>query len=158
MVQVSVKLDLSHYTISEEQTKSILTKTLDYTTQDLMANLRKNSPVDTGALQGSWMQFTKGELSREVKSSKIYADYLDKGTGLYGPKKKLITPKKKDGVLRFKSKGVFTHNAPNGGKGKDGFVYAKSVEGIKPRHFVSKSISQTRNRVNDFAIKAIMES
>lgn len=149
MVQVSVKLDLSQYDISEEQIKSILTKTLDYTTQDLMANLRKNSPVDTGALQGSWMQFTKGELSREVKSSKIYADYLDKGTGLYGPKHKKIVPKKKDGVL------VFT---PRHGKFKGEKVFVKSVKGIKPTHFVRNSVKQTRNRVNDFAIKAIMES
>ena len=144
MVKVSIQMDFSKYNITEEQSKKIITRTLDLTTADLISNLRKESPVDTGALQGSWMQFKTGEFTREVKSSKKYADYVDKGTGLYGPRKKLITPKKKGGVLFFKVGGEK--------------VFVKSSEGIKPRHFVRKSIRATKSRINDFAIKAIMES
>lgn len=152
MVKISIDIDTSKYNITEEQSKNILKKTLDLSTQELIRNLRKNSPKDTGRLRGSWMEFKTGEYTREVKSSTIYADYLDKGTGIYGPKGKPITPKKTGGVLRFTVPDAKVKGAENG------VVFAKSVKGIKPRHFVRNSINETKNKINDIAIKAIMES
>lgn len=142
MVRVFVEFNFSDFNVSEEQTNRIVKKTLDLTQTELLRNLSINSPVDTGRLQGSWMHDNQG-LVRKIFTSTIYADFLDKGTGVYGPKRKPITPKKGK-ALKFRA----------GGK----IIYRKSVKGIKPQHFVKASINSTKSRIQEFAIKAIQEA
>ena len=63
---------------------------------------RKASPVDTGHLQGSWVNNTSHDRA-QLSTSTHYARYVDEGTGLYGPHHALIYPKDKNGALMFKS-------------------------------------------------------
>lgn len=112
---------------------------------NLQANLKMESPVDEGKLQGSWTIFNDGPLEKTVRTAANYAEYVNDGTGLDGPLHRKITPKTKK-ALKFKpSKGPF--------KGKT--VFAKSVKGIKPRRFVEKSMERTERRIPELVIQSI---
>jgi len=148
MVQISVELKQEDFKDFGDKINRLSHKIMEYTTQELLRNIKINSPVDTGRLQGSWM-VSRGEStnSTTIMSSTKYADYLDKGTGLYGPNHAMVYPKKGKFL-------VFTpHTGPFSGK----TVFAKHVRGIKPRHFVEDSINQTTNRLEEFSIRAIQE-
>ena len=67
----------------------------------------KATPVDTGALKGSWYtikaEWSGASVESKVASNIDYAPHVEYGTGLWGPKKAKypITPKKPGGWLRW---------------------------------------------------------
>jgi hypothetical protein len=86
-----------------------------------------------------------GEVGTTVK----YAAYLEFGTGLYGPKRQVIRPKRAR-ALRFPdpSQGFGRPDTPftaagrrrSGQAGADArYVYARYVRGIQPRHYGERS-------------------
>lgn len=104
---------------------------------------RKASPVDTGHLQGSWVNNTsKDEV--QLSTSAKYARYVDEGTGLYGPYKTLIYPKDKKGSLMFKSGNGVTH--------------IKYSRGIKGRHYVDKAINNFEAKLPSVIAQAIRKT
>jgi len=105
---------------------------------------RKASPVDTGHLQGSWVNNTDKDRV-QLTTSTHYARYVDEGTGLYGPYKSLIYPKDKKGSLIF--------------KGEDGKVtHIKYSRGIKGRHYVDKSINNFEAKLPSVIAQAIRKT
>lgn len=80
---------------------------------------------DTGGLKASWKRRYTSRVFG-VSSTKVYATYLQEGTGLYGPKRKRITPTSKKALFiqatRIPLKGMFF----------------ASVRGIRPRKMVPK--------------------
>lgn len=117
-------------------------KTLNYTSSFLLGELKKFSPVDHGRLQGSWSIFDKTKESHTIKSSAHYADYVNRGTGLYGPFKQKIYPKNSNHLS-------FVYDGKK--------IAVPWVKGMKPRKFVEKSIENTDKRVDGFLIKAAIE-
>lgn len=99
-------------------------------------NLNLNSPrrVDTGRLRAG---IGTTRIRREfrgvfVRGARIgtrvfYGRFVHEGTGIYGPRKQLIVPKRAK-ALRFKP------------KGGTGFVYVKSVKGMKPNRFLTDAL------------------
>ncbi len=112
---------------------------------NLQANLKMESPVDEGKLQGSWTIFDDGPLEKTVASSANYAEYVNSGTGLYGPNKRLIRPTTKK-VLKF---------TPNKGKFKGMEIFTPYSKGIKPNKFVERSMEKTQNRIPELVIQSI---
>lgn len=108
---------------------------------DLLANLKKESPVDHGRLQGSWSIFDDGPAQRVVKSSAIYADYVNSGTGIYGPYKTPITHPTIGEQFAFQANGRM--------------IYTNMIKGIKPRKFVEKSIGQTEKRLPELVMISV---
>ena len=79
---VTVRLDKS----PGETTKKAVRRAVDLSVMELRGNLQRNSPVDHGKMQGSWLiagQFT-GELNQKVISSAVYTKWVNDGTGIYG--------------------------------------------------------------------------
>jgi Bacteriophage HK97-gp10, putative tail-component len=79
----------------------------------------------------------------QVGTTVFYAPYLEYGTGIYGPRKKLIRPKRKK-ALRFPEPGnpAFTlaGRQRSGAAGAGArWVYARWVRGIKPMHLAQKA-------------------
>lgn len=109
----------------------------------LEAETRKASPVDTGRLQGSWVNNTSQDEVQLTTSAK-YARYVDEGTGLYGPYKTLIYPKNKNGSLMFKS--------------GDGVTHIKYSRGIKGRHYVDKAIKNFERKLPSVIAQAIQKT
>lgn len=99
----------------------------------------RNTPVDTGQHRAS-LEVTQAregnKIVTRVGSPLPTWIYLEKGTGIYGPKKKLIYPVSKK-VLRFKP-GRFIGPLPKGKRGKSpekrgAWIFSKHVKGT-PRH------------------------
>jgi len=75
------------------------------------------------------------DLAVRVGTNVLYATWVHDGTGIYGPKHTPIRPKQAK-VLVFRSK---IYGAK---KGKyQGFVFAKSVKGMKPNPFLKNALS-----------------
>ncbi len=121
-------------------------RAVDLTVNELKGNNQRNSPVDEGKMQGSWLiagQFAH-ELNQKIISSALYTPFVNYGTGLYGPRGKKIYPKTARLLGPFKYQGRM--------------ISVPWIRGQKPRHFVEKSISQTERRTNEFIIRAVMEN
>lgn len=63
-----------------------------------------------------------------------YSRYVHDGTGLYGPRRRKIRPRRAK-ALRFKGARY----------GKSGYIYAHSVKGMKPNHFLSDALVAARD-------------
>ena len=84
----------------------------------------RNTPFDTGLTAALWDFFpVKPFRYKLVNQNGEVILYLEKGTGLYGPKKRLIVPVNKK-ALRWYDRKISK------------WRFATSVKGIKPRKFV----------------------
>lgn len=99
-----------------------------------VSNLAKRKVgVDSGRLRGSirfTLQVEHGRVVGTIGTMVQYGIYHHEGTGIYGPKKKPITPKSAK-MLAFSPKG-------SGGK----VVYAKSVKGSKPNPYLIEALRE----------------
>lgn len=89
--------------------------------------------VDTGRLRSSLQSTLSVETGRvvgRVGTAVQYGLYHHEGTGIHGPRKRPITPKKNGGVL------VFT---PQGASGP---VFARSTQGSRPNRFLLKAFQE----------------
>ena len=97
-------------------------------------------PVDQGPLQSSVRTYF-GNMTATVKPNKEYALAVHEGTGVYGPKKRPITPKTKP-FLAWKTKGGT-------------WAYAKSVKGIKPNPYMDKAYKAVKPEVDRDAVRTL---
>lgn len=88
--------------------------------------------IDTGRLRSSiavdLRQF-RGRPAVRIGSNLFYARYVHDGTGLYGPRRRLIRPTTKK-VLRW--------------RGPGGFVYARYTRGMRANHFLTSALDAAR--------------
>lgn len=140
MVKVHLDINSEDLDLSISRFDKIKETVLNETSEDLKAELKKNSPVDNGILHNSWDIFNRTNETRTIKSSANYAEYVNSGTGLYGPYKQKIYPKNGKLLGPFKYKGRK--------------IAVPWTRGIKPRKFVEKSIRNTKSRLDDILIKS----
>lgn len=96
-----------------------------------------NTPVDTGITRNSWDFYPTGVLEYElVNTNGPVVMYLEFGTGIYGPRKRYITPVRRK-ALRWYDRRLKK------------YVFAKRVSGIEPRKFIEGSFDDSKN-FNDF--------
>ena len=110
---------------------------------------KRFAPVDVGRLKSSITHQViemPGNVIARTGTNVHYAAYQEFGTGLYGPRKRLIRPKNAK-VLRWKKRG-------------GGFVFAKYVRGVKPKRYFTKALAAERpvaERRLDDEVKREME-
>ncbi len=94
--------------------------------------------IDTGRLRSSITTVLvqrDGALAVLVGTNVKYARWVHDGTGIYGPRGVPIRPRTAK-FLRFK---------PRGSRGgRRGFVYVKSVKGMKPNTFLLSALKAAR--------------
>lgn len=99
--------------------------------------------INTGALSNSIKvavsAITNTHLAVRVGSNLDYAVFVHDGTGIYGPRKTKILPKR-GRALVFRSK---IYGAKRGRW--RGFVVVRSVKGMKPNPFLREALSAFRN-------------
>jgi phage gpG-like protein len=108
--------------------------------------IRNGKPLeDTGGLKASWSVDRKGKRGFSIISHKAYAIFHQEGTGIHGPRKKPIKPKKKGGVLAF--------------KGPSGTIFAKSVKGAPKRRMLPREHLPPlwQKRLKETAIETLEE-
>lgn len=123
----------------------IIKRSMQLTQMELLGNTKRNSPVDEGKLQGSWFPvYNNQTLKRGIRSSAKYAEWVNDGTGIYGPRGQIIRPKTARLLGPFKYKGRM--------------IAVPWIRGMKPRRYVERSIRQTQSRTEEFVIRAVMET
>lgn len=90
--------------------------------------------IDTGRLRSSVITVVvmrNGQPAVLIGTNVHYARYIHDGTGIYGPRRRMIRPRTAK-FLRF---------TPKGGRG---VVYARAVRGIAPNHFLRDALPAAR--------------
>lgn len=144
----NVVVQITHH-MNFAQIQKILTSPLGPVAKDMMRrglkvetaakrNLSSDPKrVNTGRLRASItrkMVMTTRGPAVQVGTNVSYAIYVHEGTGLYGPKAKMIRPVNKK-VLRWKVKG---------GRGKKGYTYSMKSSGMRPNHFLKNALPAAR--------------
>lgn len=141
MVKVTIEVDPRNLQNFSGKIEQIKQKGLNYTAQGLLAQLQKNSPVDTGLLR-SWFFAEKSDSEVKIRTPAQYAPFVNDGTGIYGPNKTPI----------YSAVGHPFAFQVNGE-----MIYTNVIQGQKGQHFVERSISETEAKISQFYIKAIQE-
>lgn len=105
------------------------------------ATAKQETPVDKGTLRGSLQVTPMSQRDNVIEGSMgtglFYAPFMEEGTGIYGPAKSPIRPKRAK-VLAFNV----------GGR----TVFARQVKGAKPHWYMRTSLRQNQSATEgDFA-------
>lgn len=91
--------------------------------------------IDTGRLRasiGTTQIFRNGVPGARVGTTVYYAIFVQRGTGLFGPKRRRIRPKVRK-FLKFTPKGA---SQP---------IFRRSVAGMKPNRFLTNGLKAARD-------------
>lgn len=138
MASFTISLDTSGLTskLSPDKVAQAKQKGLEYSSQELVRVLMRNSPVDHGLLK-SWFVESMTSDEAVIKSPAEYAEWVNDGTRPY-----TITPNSKKALYW---------------DGADHPVRVVHHPGIKGRHFVEDSLADVNGRLDGYFLRAISE-
>jgi len=138
MASFTIDIDTSDLTtrLSPDKLTEAKQKGLEYSSQELIRVLMRNSPVDHGLLK-SWFLDSLSSDEAVIKSPAEYAEWVNDGTQPY-----TITPTSKKALYW---------------EGADHPVKVVHHPGIKGRHFVEDSLADVNGRLDGYFLKAISE-
>jgi len=110
-------------------------KMIDFATLLALSTAKQEAPVRNNILRGSITRSILSDFEGKIGTNVEYAKYQEFGTGIYGPKKRMIVPKRA-AFLVFKNK-----------SGK--LIFAKKVRGTKPKKFMQKGLQSVQDRLDD---------
>jgi hypothetical protein len=116
---------------------AVIEKAVKDTAAFAKIQIMRATPVKTGYTRRNWLIERISEFVYRVTNDFPHANYLEWGTGLYGPKKHLIKPLFAK-VLRWP---VATRNTFKG------YMFAPSVKGFKPFYMVRKNLVDIMNQL-----------
>lgn len=102
---------------------------------------KRNANVDTGRMRSSirnTMSVRGRRVTATIGTDVEYALYQHEGTGIYGPRHRVITPKRGK-FLRFEVSGPVGPRRP-GDRGNSNVVYARYVRGTPPNPFLTSAL------------------
>jgi len=151
MASFTIDIDTTGLTskLSPDKVAQAKQKGLEYSSQELIRVLMRNSPVDHGLLK-SWFIDSLSSDEAVIKSPAEYAQWVNDGTRPY-----IIRPKF-DGVVA----GGQLHNVGRSAlywEGADHPVKVVHHPGIKARHFVEDSLADVNGRLDGYFLRAISE-
>ena len=138
MASFTIDINTSDLTtrLSPDKLAQAKQKGLEYSSQELIRVLMRNSPVDHGLLK-SWFVESMTSDEAVIKSPAEYAQWVNDGTDPY-----TITPTSKKALYW---------------EGADHPVRVVHHPGIKARHFVEDSLADVNGRLDGYFLRAISE-
>ncbi len=138
MASFTIDISTSDLTtrLSPDKLTEAKQKGLEYSSQELIRVLMRNSPVDHGLLK-SWFLDSLSSDEAIIKSPAEYAQWVNDGTQPY-----TITPTSKKALYW---------------EGLDHPVTIVHHPGIKARHFVEDSLDDVNGRLDGYFLRAISE-
>jgi len=138
MASFTIDINTSDLTskLSPDKLTQAKQKGLEYSSQELIRVLMRNSPVDHGLLK-SWFVESMTSDEAVIKSPAEYAQWVNDGTDPY-----TITPTSKKALYW---------------EGLDHPVKVVHHPGIKARHFVEDSLADVNGRLDGYFLRAISE-
>jgi len=101
--------------------------------KSFVEDIVNNTPTDTGVTRNAWEFFPTGFLEYKlVNTNGPVVLYLEVGTGVYGPRKRYITPIRKKALRWYDRK-------------EKRYKFAKHVKGIKPHKFIKSALENPNN-------------
>ncbi len=142
MVRIVIDVKKDQFPKISEKIPAIQRRGLNLTGQGMLAELKKNSPVDHGLLK-SWFVSRRSTNELNIRTPAQYAKYVNDGTGIYGPYNTPIVHPTIGKKFAFQVNGQM--------------VYTRIIRGQKGQKFVEKSIETTKSRIVDYFKIAIKE-
>lgn len=138
MASFTIDVDTTGLTskLSPDKLTQAKQKGLEYSSQELIRVLMRNSPVDHGLLK-SWFVESMTSDEAVIKSPAEYAQWVNDGTQPY-----TITPNSKRALYW---------------EGADHPVRVVHHPGIRGRHFVEDSLNDVNGRLDGYFLRAISE-
>ena len=138
MASFTIDINTSDLTtrLSPDKLTQAKQKGLEYSSQELVRVLMRNSPVDHGLLK-SWFLDSLSSDEAVIKSPAEYAQWVNDGTQPY-----TITPTSKKALYW---------------EGADHPVRVVHHPGIRGRHFVEDSLNDVNGRLDGYFLRAISE-
>lgn len=143
-IEVGIEWDSEKFGKIISRAKDCVALALKYTAECVWSEVRKRAPVDHGRLAGSFALEKIDDLAWRVFTNVHYALFVHEGTGIYGPEKHRIVPRRAK-FLSFHWKKVGRH------------VRFRSVRGMPGRPYAEKSIEYAKSRTQEFAARAVRE-
>ena len=146
---MKLEIQLKDYlTFTKVPPKEVTKKFLELSGKELEKTIKKETPVDNGKLRKSWKSnVTENRVT--VSNSREYAIYVEKGTGIFGPRRHRIFPVNAK-ALHWTSKSSKKVSASNGtsytATSSNG-IFAKNIRGQPARHMAEKGLEQYTTRV-----------
>jgi len=100
---------------------------------DFLKTVYDKSPHRSNKMRAFHAEFHDNGLEARHFSSADYVDFVEEGTGIYGPKNSPILPSKKQVLTGWTYEGKT--------------VFARSVKGQKGQHMVKKSMEDVATRL-----------
>lgn len=94
--------------------------------------MREVAPRDTGNLAASFRIRKRSPTDYVIESDTEYAEYVLTGTGLHGPRRRVIRPRRAR-ALRFEADGEI--------------VFARYVRGQRPQNFAAETVERVEHRI-----------
>jgi hypothetical protein len=110
--------------------------------RNLGGNANAPKRVDTGRLRSSIstsLSIEDGKPVVSIGTNVFYARFVHEGTGLYGPRHRIITPVRRR-FMRFKPRTPL----PGRRRGRGGYVYTRRVVGMRANHFLRDALQAAR--------------
>ena len=150
MASFTINISTSDLTtkLSPDKLTQAKQKGLEYSSQELIRVLMRNSPVDHGLLK-SWFLDSLSSDEAVIKSPAEYAQWVNDGTRPY-----TIYPK---GLGTYVAGRQITSGSALWWPGADHPVRVVHHPGIKARHFVEDSLADVNGRLDGYFLKAISE-
>jgi hypothetical protein len=98
-MKVHIRIE-DHTKLTKIPPKDVITNFLDMSSEKLVGEVKKLTPVDKGKLRGSWTpKLSSYRLT--LTNTRNYSIFVDRGTGIFGPRHHRIFAKK-GSVMRAK--------------------------------------------------------
>jgi len=158
-MKLQIRLE-DHLTFTKIPPDAVIKQFLKISSEELLRTVRKETPVDNGPLRRSWTPKISGNRLT-LTNSRNYAVFVEKGTGIYGPRGHRIFPKSAS-VLHWQGKGT-THTISNGstsytvsssGQG----IFARSVQGRPAKHMAERGLEQYTYKVPKLFHNAVTQT
>jgi len=122
------------------------TREVERVTRETWNGARQRAPVDEGTLRASLLyrvETGRTRVTGTVWSPLQYALYVHEGTGIYGPRRRVITPRRHR-FLRFEVKpgGPLRAGQRVPARGNRRVVYARFVRGTPPNRFLTDALEE----------------
>lgn len=123
---------------------TVIRKFLEISKEQLTKEVKRETPVGIGGgkLRNSWTPRVSGHRLT-LTNSRNYAVFVEKGTGIFGPRRHRIFPKSAK-VLHFKSGGVD--------------VFTTNVRGQPARHMAEKGLENFTYRIPNVFHNAVRQT
>jgi len=134
-IKINIKIDDKDFKKIMDNKHKIMADFVNMVANETWGNIKRFAPKDHGRLANSFQLKKITDLSYKIISGVEYAEWVDRGTGIYGPYKQEIKPRVAKALY------FVTGNKE---------IFAKAVKGQKGSNYTGRAANETAKRLDEF--------